>query len=308
MRKFSGLMILVMVSCSLFFSGRAALAAAPVEDGAKIFSQGAVAQVTDTARLIKEKTGKDLWVVTVDTRGDVSRKEAADKAFRERNGQGFMIFIAVKEKEFGLRIGDMTRRIFPASTVAQIKNALGSNFKAGDYDAGLIAAVGIVKETFRAASVKPGAVSSSARHGSAGSGGFNLMNALLLGGMILLGIFVVTRLIKALFGSFGGGGVQGGNAPAGVPGGGLGGGGFFSGLLGGLGGAFLGNAAYDMMRNSRHEGDSGMTNSGTSEGSQVDDAWKNQDSGGSSFSDDSGGWGGGGDIGGGDFGGGDGGW
>lgn len=308
MRKFPELMLVMAVLYSLAFPVRAALAAAPVpvEDGAKIFSQSAIVQATVTAGEIQQKTGKNLWVVTVASRGDLSRQEASVKAFRERDGQGIMIFIAVKEKEFGILIGDKTRMIFSDSTVAQIKNALGSNFKAGDYDAGLLSAVGIVKETFRAASTRRGAVASSARHEGAGSGGFNLMQALLFGGVILLGIFVVTRLIKALFG---GGGAQGGNAPAGVPGGGFGGGGgFLSGLLGGLGGAFLGNAAYDMLRGSRHEGDGGMTDSGSSQGGQVDDAWKNPDSGGSGFSDDSGGWGGGGDVGGGDFGGGDGGW
>jgi uncharacterized protein len=302
MRKYIELAVLMAVVIILFLSGRPAQAASPVEDGAGIFSRDAVSRAVETAALIKRKTGKDLWIVTVPSRGNLSRKEAADQAFREREGQGIMIFIAVREKEFGIRVGNMTRKIFPDSTIMRIKNTLGINFKAGDYDSGLLSAVGMIKETFREASSGSAPAVSSARTSGERRGGLNLMQLLFYGGLILLGIFAVSFLLRAMSGKSGGGVIGGGNVQAQSGSGG----GFFSGLLGGLGGAFLGNAAYDMMRNTRNDGERGIEDSGL----QADEEWKNRDSGESSFSDDSGGWndGGGADFGGGDFGGGDGGW
>ena len=96
------------------------------------------------------------------------------------------------------------------------------------------------------------------------------MSTLLLIGLGIFAVLIVLRLLGGLFGRSAGAGYPNqmgrwaGRGPAWVPaagyygggagyGGGGGGGGFFSGLLGGLGGAMAGNWLYDQM-SGRHGG------------------------------------------------------
>jgi hypothetical protein len=138
-------------------------------------------------------------------------------------------------------------------------------------------------------------------------GGMGLRGWLCLGISAVLGIWLITALVRAFSGGGGGGGYGGGGG---------GGGGFFPSLLGGLFGAAAGMWMYDHFfgghSSSAMAGDAGAGGSDGGGGNAVDDAGAGDWSGGAEAGGDydagGGDWGGGGgDVGGGggDFGGGD---
>ena len=147
------------------------------------------------------------------------------------------------------------------------------------------------------------------RGAPAKQGGMGLGGWVCLGISVLLGIWLITALVRAFSGGGGGG-------PGGGGGGGFGGGGFFPSLMGGLFGAAAGMWMYDHFfgghSSSAMAGDAGAGAGGYDGGggNAVDDAgagnWDNGASAGGDYDTGGGGdWGGGGDVGGGDFGGGD---
>lgn len=162
-------------------------------------------------------------------------------------------------------------------------------------DQGLYEAISFIENDLKDTSVAGNArTASSTDQGEGIKLGSGIGGWLCLGLMILLGVWLVVGVFRALMGGFGGG-----------PG--MGGGGFFSSLLGGLFGAAAGMWLYDHF----FGGSSGMfggsdayANDGTSATDTGAGDFSGDDGTGGGF-DDGGGDFGGGDFGGGDFGGGD---
>lgn len=239
----------------------------------------------------------------------------------------------------------------PEETRIAIRNAFGqgvgvhmksegrTSAEVSDQDAGLKSLVAAIERTTE--QIIRGSAAANPAHGrrpmDAGQpravrgGGSGIMTFLMIGLGIMAVLFFV-RVIGGLFGGvhhpsgMGGGMGMGGRGAMGPGPGGYGGpgygggygrpgGGFFSGMLGGIGGALAGNWLYDQMsgRHGSHTDASSYPTSGDSGGyfSQGDEPIVGGDDGGSGGGDwgDSGGGGdwGGGDWDGGDWGGGDGG-
>jgi uncharacterized protein len=205
-----------------------------------------------------------------------------------------------------------------------------------DQDAGLKSLVSAIEQTTEqviqgsaaAAPARGRRPMDAGRPGAARGGGSGVMTFLMIG----LGIMAVLFFVRVIGGLFGGAGNPAGMGGMGMRGRGMGpgpggyggpgygpgygrpGGGFFSGMLGGLGGALAGNWLYDQM-SGRHGGHTDASSYPTSEGSGGyysggDEPIVGGDdggSGGASWGDSGGGdWGGG--DGGGDWGGGGGDW
>jgi TPM domain len=268
---------------------------------------------------------------------DLREKEInrlAERRDRDIHDEGLYILISKQDRVISnVLVRERYTRVLPLGKRDAIRNAFIAEFKKRNFDGGLLNAVQTIERSLegvtagnkraRAPAAVPPLPVRPAAPGNAG-GGPSMLGTFLLIGLGILAVLVILRLLGGLFGRSTGAGYPGqmggmprpGMGPGGGPGyyGGPGyggrGGGFFSGLLGGLGGALAGNWLYDQM-SGRH----GQTSAGAAsppDGAsapipdQGDDAIVGADDhGGQGASwDDGGGDAGGGDAGG-DWGGGD---
>jgi uncharacterized membrane protein YgcG len=300
-----------------------------VSDGAGLFSAGTVTNLNQEIGDFAHQTGKEVVVVTVPSLDGATPQDAAEKAFAQQQVNGVLIFLAKAEKKDGI-VGDTaSKTFFPSGSFDNIREAMRGYFRTGDFDQGITTGVGLILSGYRShertltTQGARAAVPTSSQ--SFGGGGMSLLWLILI---LLAGFLIIRAVFRALMGGgqrmmppgYGsqGYGQQGGMPGYGMPGygGGGGGGSFFSGLLGGLGGAFIGN---ELFGHQNYGGGFGGTTAGlpgTDPGQADQSGWQSDpgqaDMGNSSFGDfgssgggfgDSGGFGGG-DSGGG-FGGGD---
>jgi uncharacterized protein len=308
-----------------------------VIDNAHLFSASAISAVNTKISNLKAQTGKEIVIDTESSLDGQTAPAAAEKVFSAQQVNGVLIFVA--KPAIGVVPDTASKRWFTKSTTSSIASSIRGYFKSGDYDGGLNAgvdsAISIYQQHLSALNqptqhryVQQQPVTT---HQDVG-GGFNLNWIWLL--VILFVVFMIIRAIfRAMSGprnyggpgygpgpggpGFGGGPGYGGGYGPGYGGGG--GGGFFSGLLGGLGGAFIGNELFGGNRGGEtiiNENGGGVDQAGMAAGGGQDaSGWQSDpgqaDMSNASFTDysggDSGGGGGwgGGDSGGGDSGGGD---
>jgi uncharacterized protein len=320
-------------------AGAGALTAAArdfVQDQAAMFSASTVARLNQRIASFNAQTGKEIVVVTAPSLGGATLQSAAANAFSQQNVNGVLIFIARDDRRdiivpdrAGARAGWFTPDVLRA-----IRTSMEAQFRSESYDAGVTGAVDAILNIYRAHL-------GSLQQGAAGGGVPAARTLPSTGGLhismfwwiiiAVVGFLILRSILRAMAAPRYGGppGAPTGTPPGGPgygagygPGygyGGYGGGGsFWSGLLGGLGGAWLGNELF--------RGGGGIAptqagqigpDAGGGLGNPADSAgWQNDagqaDTGAASSGDWSGGGfgdsGGGGDMGGGgDFGGGDGG-
>ncbi|HVA36738.1 MAG TPA: TPM domain-containing protein [Candidatus Dormibacteraeota bacterium] len=298
-----------------------------VQDGAALFSGATVSRLNAEIGDFSAATGKEVVVVTVPSLAGTTLANAAESTFASQRVNGVLIFIT-KAEHSDYIVGDRAAHaIFPPGEIAHIRDAMNASFRQGDFDGGIANAVGLILDTYQShAPRRSGAAPYSAPAAQAsneGQGGLHL--GFLWWILIIVAIFWVVRAVMRSAGGFRGGAGPGpGYGPGGAPsgggygygGGGFGGGGFWSGMLGGLGGAWLGNELFGNHNQGGNIGTAGTfgdpnANVGGEPGAFQPDAGQadmSNSSGGSWGGGDAGGWGGGGDSGGG-WGGGDaGGW
>lgn len=311
-----------------------------VQDGASLFSQGVAAQLNGRLTNFNAQTGKEVVVVTVPSMpSGQTVSVAAENAFAQQQINGTLIYISKNDRKAYVLPDRAAVRAgwFTASTSTSIAQSMAAQFKDGNYDAGITGAVGSVLDIYRShlsSLQRPGsnsAASAPTQARAATSGGVHI-GVFWWIVIIFIGYLIIRSIMRAMSGTrYGAGGpIQPGAPGYGGPGygggyggyGGYGGGGgFWSGLLGGLGGAFLGN---ELFRGGGFGGGlgggSGADTSGGQQQSPTDGGgWQSDpgqadpsaggggDWGGGGFGDLGGGGGGGGDFGGGGGGGGDGG-
>jgi uncharacterized membrane protein YgcG len=297
-----------------------------VQDQAGMFSSATVAQLNQRIAAFNAQTQKEIVVVTTPSLGGATLQGAASSAFAQQNVNGVLIFIARDDRRdiivpdrSGVQAG-----WFTPDVLRSIRTSMEAQFRSESYDAGITGAVDAVLNVYRAhlgtLRQPAGTAIVPASRALSPSGGFHLS----MFWWIIIAIvgFLILRSIMRAFSApryYGGApgvpptGAPPGGAPYG-PGygygsgyGGFGGGGsFWSGLLGGLGGAWLGNelfrggGAIAPTQAAQLAPDSGGAGGADSGGWQSDAG--QADMGGASGGDWSGG--GFGDSGGGDFGGG----
>jgi uncharacterized membrane protein YgcG len=311
----------------------ATAATTPIQDGAGMFSASTVSQLDQQISDFTAQTGKQIVVVTVPSLNGKTLSAAAEAVFQQQNVNGMLIFIAKDDRADYFLPDTATAQFFPASTIASIRQSMESLFKAEDYDGGITAAVTGVLNVFRAhlnTAPQNGAANNypvaSTTHAVARrySGGITHVWTWII--LIVIGWLILRSLFRAMSGPryYGGPGAPPGPGGPGVGGPGYGGygsgpgyygggGSFWSGLLGGLGGAWLGNEMFGNRGNVIGDPSGGNvtpTDQGGSWGGGDAGGWANDagqaDPGAGSGGDwGGGGFGGGGDFGGGGFGGGD---
>lgn len=301
------------------FSAPAAARSNFVQDGAHLFSAATVSSLDTTIGNFNAQTGKEIVVVTVPSLDGQTPQAAAQNVFTQQQVNGVLIFLAKAERVQGIIPDRAAAAFFAPGTVSSIRQAMRGYFRAGDFDGGITTGVNLVLAQYRNHVRSLGAATASqrvpARRGST-AGGLSFWWLILI---LIAGFLIIRAVFRAMSGrrtmppGYGGPGGPGGAGGPGYGGyggygsgyGGFGGGGFFSGLLGGLGGAFLGNELFG--RQNTGYVDNANTAIAPSADAATPDAggWQSDagqaDMGNASFGDFGGGGGGGG---GGDFGGG----
>jgi uncharacterized membrane protein YgcG len=326
MKRLSAFCALICAAISI-----PAFAATYIQDGANMLSASTVSSLDQRIGNFNAQTGKEIVVVTVPSLNGTSLPDAAHQAFTQRNVNGVLIFIA-KDDRRDIIVPDsagVSAGWFTPDTLDSIRQTMESQFKAEDYDGGVTSAVNGILNIYRAH------VSNNVRRENynpagtaiapsrASNGGFRISMFWWIV-IIVVGFLIVRSIIRAASAPRYGppGAPPGAIPPGGMPpagygygpgyGGGFGGGGgsFWSGLLGGLGGAWLGNEMFGGNRGGGNVlgGDSGAAGGGSAggwggdggadQGGFANDAGQ-ADMGGASSGDWSGGGFGGGDFGGG---------
>ncbi|HEX3465094.1 MAG TPA: TPM domain-containing protein [Candidatus Elarobacter sp.] len=292
-----------------------------VVDDAQMLSPAAVSQLNQQIGDFNAQTGKEVVVVTTPSLNGESPQSAAEKAFAQQQVNGVMLFFAKAEKQDGIVPDKAASRFFPAGSLQTIRNAMRPSLRQGNYDEGIETGVGLIINTYRShlsslnATRNRQPVYATPRNQQS-SGGFSMS---WIWWIIILAVifFVIRGIFRAMAGprmygpgpGYGGPGYGPGYGGPGYGYGG-GGGGFWSGLLGGLGGAWLGNELFGGNRNIGGGGDFAGTAGGVDPGTASDaGGWQSDagqaDMGNASFGGwDSGGGDSGGGLGGGDSGGG----
>ncbi len=290
-----------------------ALAANYFQDNANLFSQSAKNQATSAIDDLVKRTGKEILVITVPSLNGQDARTAAENAFRQNRTDGVLFYISRDDRRLELVAGQATQQALPRNRLDQIRQTMLDDFRANNqqgYDKGLLDGVNGVRSALAGAAPQTTSGSQPVRQGGPN---WVLIGLLIVGALLI--VWVITGVMRARqlqqqasYGQPGYG--QPGYGYGGGPG--FGGGGFMSGLLGGLGGALLGNALFNAFRPHDTFSDVGGHDAGgfadQGGGWQTDDAGQVGDVSGGSWGDTGGGDWGGGDVGfGGDGGGGGGG-
>lgn len=232
-----------------------------IQDNAQMFSASTVDQLNARITNFNRDTGKEIVVVTAPSvpGGDV--RTAAENAFAQQSVNGVLIFVDKGDRRDYVVPDNAALQAgwWNSQTSQSIVAAMGQQFRTGDFDGGITSAVNSVFNVYRShmSSLHGNQPVSSTRtyaqQSQAGGVHIGMFWWIIIA---LFAFFIIRSLIRASRGAYYGGGYGGpgygpgsGYGPGyGGPGfGGWGyggGGGFFSGLLGGLGGAWLGNELF----------------------------------------------------------------
>ncbi len=257
---------------------------AAVRDGAGVFSKDAVKKAVSRLERLERATHIPIVIETIDAVPGIDpdatpaqRRKAAEALAVHRaeaiRDEGIYILIAKREHTIPVLVRDRFAQVLPIDKRDAIREAFRVEFRKDDYDAGLLSAVATLEHALDGVTAgKRGAHvvvspeplrdhAAGAAPRRAARSGFGSFLLIILG---IFGVLLFLRVLGGLFGRCAGpgyGAPMGGMPRAGVgPGPGYyggpgygGGGGFFSGLLGGLGGALAGNWLYDQF-SGRHHG------------------------------------------------------
>lgn len=323
--------VIIALFATMFALSAPAMAKTFVQDQAGMFSASTVDQLNARISSFNAQTGKEVIVDTVASvpGGDV--RTAAENAFAQQQVNGVLIFIDKADRKdyilpdrAAVQAGWWT-----SQTSTSVAQAMEAQFRAGDFDGGITTAVNQVLDIYRSHMRSRGTQPSYGTRSTYAQQASQGVHISVFWWIIiaLFAFFIIRSIMRAASGprysgggpGYGPGGPGYGPGGPGGPGygpgygpgpgygyGGGGGGSFWSGLLGGLGGAFLGNELFGH----QNVGTGALGGMDPSAGAQPPaDAggWQSDpgqaDVGGGGGSD----WGGGGFGGGGDFGGGGGG-
>lgn len=295
-----------------------------VVDGAGLFGAATVSDINAQIGTFAQQTGKEIVVVTVPSY-EGSFNDAVERTFAAQQVNGVLFYFAKAEQRDAVLGDRASQAFFPNGAFQTIHDAMRGYLRDGDYDQAIKTGVSLVVDGYRSHQTSAGGTQlarahhyysyAPARRTSLGGGMSHLFWFFLL---LLAGFLIIRALFRAAAGprmmpppgGYGPGGGAGGYGPGygGYgPGYGYGGGGgFFSGLLGGLGGAWLGNELFNRGgQGTIDPGTAGVIDGGAApdaSGWQADPGQADMGNmGGGSWGDSGGGFdpGGGGDFGGG---------
>jgi uncharacterized protein len=259
----------VLAICGAIWLAAAAAASARdfVQDQAGMFSVSTVAQLNAQISSFNAATGKEIVVMTVPSLGGAALQSAAESAFTQQSVNGILIFVARDDRR-DIIVPDRSGAQagwFTPDVLRDIRTSMEAQFRSENYDAGIAGAVSAILNIYRAHRgnldrAQPGEAGAAAPAAHRTS---RLRHTSMFWWVILaiVGFLILRSVLRAASGTHYYGGPPPGAPPGTPPGtppgpgygpppgygyGGYGGGGgsFWSGLLGGLGGAWLGNELF----------------------------------------------------------------
>jgi uncharacterized protein len=241
-----------------------------VNDDAQFFSPQAVEQANLKIQSIRKEFKKDLLIETVtavpaemqSNLDQLGRQrffaEWADQRAEAARLSGIYILLCKEPSHLQVRVGRQTReRAFTLADRDELVQNLLPLLKAKQFDVALAEAVDFVQQKLRGnlGHARPPGQAKPAQAKpdppDPAQGGSPLVSWLLIGGLVLVGVWVMLAVIRAVGRAASGGSGEYGPGGAGGYGGG-GGGGFGSSLLGGLFGAAAGYWLYDTFFRGSH--------------------------------------------------------
>ncbi len=299
-----------------------------VQDQAGMFSASTVSALDTRIGSFNAQTGKEIVVMTVSSLGSATLQDAASSAFAQQKVNGVLVYIARDDRKDIIvpdRAG-VAAGWFTPDVLRSIRTTMESQFRSEDYDAGITSAVDGILNVYRAhtGSLRQTSTSAGAPMATRSSPSFGGFHISMFWWIIIIvvGFLILRSVMRSMSATrYGPPGMPpAGGAPGPMPyGGGYGGyggggGSFWSGLLGGLGGAWLGNEMFGNRGGAIGPADAGQAaapDAGGGWGGDAGGGWQSDagqaDTSGASGGDWSGGGFGGDGGGGGDFGGGGGG-
>jgi uncharacterized membrane protein YgcG len=244
-----------------------------VIDAAGLFSSATVANLNREIADFNRQASKEIVVMTVPSLNGQTLNAAAEDAFSKEQVNGVLFYFAKAEKQDAVLGDTASRAFFPSGTFANIHDAMRGYLRGGDFDQAITTGVNLVLDQYRghertAPVSYPARTQTTVLANTRRSSQGGAMSLIWLAIILFAGFIIIRGIFRALSGprmmppGYGGPGPApgpgyGGSGYGGYPGPG-GGGGFFSGLLGGLGGAWLGSG--------RHLGGGDVTNHGQTAG------------------------------------------
>jgi uncharacterized protein len=259
----------------------AAAATPEVRDDAGFFSASAIHKANEIIRDIEQRDHKDLLIETFksppDDKVKLMERAERDRFFntwaieraKEAELNGVYVLICKEPGHIQIEVGNKTlHKTFTVENRNHLRDLLAERFRAKEFDKGLLEGVEYVRDAMRenlagapsrseGPPVLPGPQGTPAPETAPNIGigwGWLCPAALVVGGLLLVGVIVLS-LLRSFSRPMGGGGYGPGYGPgpggygpgygAPAPGYGGGGGGFFSSLFGSLFGSAAGNWAYD---------------------------------------------------------------
>jgi len=320
--------------------------AATIRDRAGIFGKDAVQKAHAQLDQVEQATGIPIVIETIDAIPGLdkgaprdARRKAIDALAVERDrairDEGIYILISKRDRVIShVLIREHYANVLPIEKRDAIEVAFLKEFgNHENYDGGLLNGAKAIEQALAGVSAKGAIARAGGAHapvpnraaGGQVAAGHSTIGTFLLILAGILGVLLILKLVGSLFGRSAGAGYPGPQGGMGMPRPGMGGGpgyyggpgyggrggGFFSGLLGGLGGAVAGNWLYDQFSGRHgnvHSADAvSPTDYSSGSPDQGSDAiiGAGDDPGGGASWDDGGG---GADVGGGDWAGGGGDW
>jgi len=216
-----------------------------VIDLANVIQPDAKQKIAAMATELQQKTGAQIAVVTVNSLEGQDREQYAADLYKhlgvgpKKNDEGVLLLVAPKERQYKIEVGYGLEPVINDARAGDIGRSMVPSLKAGDYNAAILSAMTQIAQLIAAdKGVQLTGVPNRARAPA--------QSQKLPWWLILLGVFIVFQIIRAISRRGGGGGPGSGirRRGFGVPpvifmppmGGGWGGGGGFGGSSGGWGG------------------------------------------------------------------------
>jgi uncharacterized protein len=267
--------------------------AADIRDKAGLFSPEAVKKAEADLDRIEKEYSVPIAIETIDSLEGRSIEDVLPEHAKAADVKGLYVLISKKDHKIEVDSYKTYTKYLTRPRRVSIRDTFTHEFKAGSYDAGLAKGLDKIDSTLSEAkaeaggTLKPTAAPAPRRAGQAQAPvGRNIpgkpsnlggtMSLFITIGLGLLALFIVIKILGAIFGGGnrggyagnqrmmgpgGGGGMGGpGYGPGYGGGGGGGGGGFMSSMFGGIGGALAGNWLYDQFSGRHHDTSMGQSN------------------------------------------------
>jgi len=204
--------VAALAAFTLIGSAAQAQRAAPsgVRDGAKMFSPGAVAKADGQLDDLRKTTGWGVVIATVEGLDDKTPRDAAVAGAKAAGVHGLYVLLSKGDHKVFAEPSESARSVFDRDVAQAVDDAVVRAFKAKDYDRGLLDAVAVARKAAEAAptptraAAEPDAAAApqtaaerpAARTIPAPAAGSGLPTLLLLGGGVLVGLWLLSRLFR----------------------------------------------------------------------------------------------------------------